>query len=420
MMSNKKHCLRIAVIGAGVRGTSLARMIKSSGIQASIVAVAEPDHEKRRKFSEEFGLSDANGYTGWEELTSDPFSCDAAIIATLDNQHTGPALACLDRSWHILIEKPLADTFEDCQKIVESQKKNKKVVAVCHTLRFMEGYKKVKHLIQNGAIGELIHIEHMEAISNLRFTHNYVRGRWAQEKLNTFLLLHKCSHDIDFINWLYSEPCIRVSSFGSLKYFRSQNAPQGSTRRCTDGCRIADSCPYSAIKIYVNGSLNDWPAREVSSIHTIESHREAISSGPYGICVWRGNNDVVDHQVVMMEFKGGATATCTLTGYSATNGRRIRLQGTGGEILFDEAAGTISGKDFSGDINELINIPAASSYHPEDQDIVNEWLASLLSSASVTVDAAEALRTHAVVFAAEVSRKENRTVEMNEFLQSLE
>lgn len=420
MISDKTKTLKIAVIGAGVRGAGLARKIGTSGLPARIIALAEPDEVKRRSFAEEFMLSEGSAFSGWNELTANLDKCDAAIIATLDNQHADPALACLGRGWHILIEKPLADTFEDCVQIVKMQKVKKKVIAVCHTLRFMQGYRKVKEILESGSIGELIHIEHMEAISNMRFAHNYVRGRWSQEKLNTFLLLHKCSHDIDYINWLLDEPCVRVSSFGSLKYFTSANAPEGSTHRCTDGCKIADTCPYSALKIYVNSPLEDWPARDICSIHTVESHLEAISTGTYGICVWRGENDVVDHQVVMMEFRGGATATCTLTGYSATNGRRVRLQGTRGELLFDEANGTISVKEFSGERNEIINILANTTYHPEDQDIVDEWLASVISSTSVTVDAAEALRTHAVVFAAEVSRRENRTVDMKVFLQSSE
>jgi predicted dehydrogenase len=134
------------------------------------------------------------------------------------------------------------------------------------------------------------------------------------------------------------------------------------------------------------------------------------------VCVWHAGNDVVDHQVVMMEFEGGATATCTLSGYSATNGRRVRLHGTLGEILFDEAAGIISTKRFKGQDETIVQIEAKQSYHPEDQDIVNEWLSSIINSTTVTVDASEALRTHAVVFAAEISRKENRTVEMSELI----
>jgi predicted dehydrogenase len=297
---------------------------------------------------------------------------------------------------------------------VETQKEKKKVVAVCHTLRFMDGFRKVKEIVKSCKIGQLVHIDHMEAIGNLRFVHNYVRGRWARERDNTFLLLHKCSHDIDFISWLFSDACLRVSSFGSLKYFNPENAPEGSAQRCTKGCRIIDRCPYSALRMYVNSPLTGWPARDVCNVHTRDEHLHAVEDGPYGRCVWYAGNDVVDHQVVLMEFEGGATAACTLTGYSATNGRRTKLQGTLGEMLFDEAEGTITIKRFDEDDAEIVRIHQTDSYHPEDQDIVDDWLSSVLFSTSVVVDATEALRTHAVVFAAEISRREGRTVGLSE------
>jgi predicted dehydrogenase len=406
--------LRVAVIGAGMRGTSLARKIVSSASDAVIVAVAEPDMEKRLSFISEFSLNESEAYSSWDELTSNLLNCDAAIIATLDNQHTGPAIASLNRGWHLLIEKPLADSFEDCLLIDKTHKENKVVVAVCHTLRFMEGYKQVKQIIDSGAVGQPVHIEHFEAIGHFRFVHNYVRNRWAQVKNNTFLLLHKCCHDIDYINWLISEPCKCVSSFGSLKYFIPENAPKGSTNRCIENCAVKESCLFNAVRIYCEGSLEDWPARDISKIHTIEAHLEAIKNGPFGLCAWRSGNDVVDHQVVMMGFEDGTTATCTMSGYSATNGRRIRVQGTQGELFFDEAAGSISLKRFSEKESQFIRIETQTSYHPEDQEIIDNWLSSVLGSSVVAVDTTEALRTLAVVFASEMSRTENRTVEMKE------
>jgi predicted dehydrogenase len=414
MSENLNKPLQVAIIGAGVRGTNLARKLSSSEFRSMVVAVAEPDDEKRKSFAKEFNLPDSATFTGWVELSKGLDNCDAAIIATLDNQHTGPAIACLQRGWHILVEKPLADSFEDCLLIVKTQDVKNTIVAVCHTLRFMEGFRKVKQILDSGTIGQIIHIEHLEGIGNFRFAHNYVRGRWAQEKNNTFLLLHKCSHDIDYINWLIKEPCERVSSFGSLKYFTTVNAPDGSTYRCVDNCSVKNACPYSALRIYVDGSLDEWPARDICNVHTREAHIEAIKNGPYGICVWHVNNDVVDHQVVMMEFTGGTTATCTLSGYSATNGRRIRLQGTHGEMLYDEAIGRISIKRFSEQKSEFIKIPVQTTYHPEDKYILDDWISSIVYSTPVAVDSKEALRTHAVVFASEISRKERRIVEMTE------
>jgi predicted dehydrogenase len=414
MTKNTNTPLRVAVIGAGIRGTNLARRLSRSEYGAVIFAVAEPDDEKRRSFAREFKLSEEVIFSGWSDLVQKLDNCDAAIIATLDNQHAGPAVACLKHDWHILLEKPLADTFQDCKLIVKTQEERRKTVAVCHTLRFMDGYRTVKQIVSNGTVGQVVHIDHMEAIGNLRFSHNYVRGRWAREKDNTFLLLHKCSHDIDYINWLFSDQCLRVSSFGSLKYFTPANAPQGSRRRCTDECPLIDTCQYSSTSLYVNSPLNEWPARDICNVHTREEHLEAVKNGPFGRCVWHAGNDVVDHQVVMMEFEGGATATCTLSGYSATNGRRIRIQGTLGEILFDEAEGIITTKKFADNKEAIIKVTPPVSYHPEDQEIVDEWLSSIINSTAVTVDAGEALRTHAVVFAAEISRKENRTVELAE------
>jgi predicted dehydrogenase len=416
MIKNSNKTLRVAVIGAGVRGTSLARHLVSSGLDAMITAVAEPDEEKQISFAEEFSLPADAIFHSWEDLTDKILDCDAAIIATLDNQHAGPAVACLNREWHILMEKPLADTFSDCLNIVRKQEEKGMVVAVCHTLRFMDGFRRIKEILDSGTIGKLINVEHMEGIGHFRFAHNYVRGKWSKEKNNTFLLLHKCSHDIDFINWLFKEPCLRVSSFGSLNYFTPENAPRGSVGRCTEGCRIVESCPYSSLSIYVNGPLEEWPAKDICKVHTREEHLIAVSNGPYGLCVWHAGNDVVDHQVVMMEFEGGATATCTLTGYSSTNGRRIRLQGTLGEMLFEESAGTIKVKLFACQDEEIEKINNPQSYHPEDKDVVSNWVSSIRYSEAVVVDAHEALRTHAVVFAAELSRKEKKTVEMSELL----
>jgi predicted dehydrogenase len=278
----------------------------------------------------------------------------------------------------------------------------------------MEAFRRIKQIVQDGLIGRLIHVEHMEAIGHMRFTHNYVRGRWAKEANNTFLLLHKCSHDIDFVAWLVNEPCSRVSSFGSLGYFKPSQAPKGSGKRCLDGCLILDTCPYSALRLYVDGDLTDR-IQDLGDTSTREDRLEVVRRGPFGACVWQADNDVVDHQVVSMEFASGTTATCTMTGYSATHGRRTRLQGSKGELLFDEALCSVTIRKFSNPKPEIIRIQPPDSYHPEDREIVANWLSAIHDSSNgVMVNAQEATKTHAIVFAAERSRKEKRTIEMSE------
>ena len=214
MIENLNIPIRIAVIGAGVRGTSLARKLSSSEFPTQVVAVAEPDRERRSAVTQEYDLPEDAQFPSWQTFIDSSMVCDAVIIATMDNQHTDPAVACLRRGCHILIEKPLADTFAGCQSIVNTQSEAGLVVSVCHTLRFMDAFRQIKQMIDDGVLGQLIHIEHMEAIGHYRFTHNYVRGRWSREGNNAFLLLHKCCHDLDFLAWLIDNECSRLSSFG--------------------------------------------------------------------------------------------------------------------------------------------------------------------------------------------------------------
>lgn len=419
-MTNSNEPLRIAVIGAGVRGTSLARQLTSSEFPTKVVAVAEPDEVRRNAFARDYALPDNAQFTSWQAFADSSTMCDAVIIATMDNQHTAPAVACLRRGCHLLIEKPLADTFENCLIIEKTQCETNLVVSVCHTLRYMDAFRRIKQIVEDGVLGKLIHIEHMEAIGHIRFTHNYVRGRWSKENNNTFLLLHKCCHDVDFVTWLVDEECARVSSFGSLTYFTPSNAPEGSGKRCLQNCRLYESCPYSALRIYVDADLTGR-LQDLGKVNTREDRLEAIRHGPFGDCVWQAGNDVVDHQVVSMEFAGGTTATCTLSGYSANHGRLSRIQGTKAELLFDEAADTITIRKFSESGPEHIQVQRLDTYHPEDKEIVDNWLAAIFDPLSkrMTVDANEALRSLAVVFAAELSRKEKRTVEMEEFLSKI-
>jgi len=403
--------LRIAVIGAGTRGTALARHAAAQG--AAIAAVAEPDRGRREAFAREFAVPAAGVVASWEALEGRDPGCDAAILATLDHQHAGPAQACLRRGWHLLLEKPMAATLEDCLAIEAAQRRAGVVLSVCHTLRHLDSYRTVQALVAGGELGRVAHIEHMEAIGHRRFAHNYVRGRWAREAGNTFLLLHKCCHDLDLVGWLAAARCRRVASFGGRTWFRPERAPAGSAARCLE-CGLAAGCLHSARRLYLEGDLEAWPARDVAPVHTRAAHLEAVRGGPYGACVWRTDNDVVDHQTVAMEFAGGATATVTLSGFSASNGRRTRIQGDRGELLYDEALGTLELAGFDGSPARRIRCAAPEGYHPEDAGIVRDWLQAIAApgAAHVAVDAREALRGHAVVFAAERARLEGRVVEL--------
>lgn len=401
--------LRLAVIGAGTRGTALA-VHAAVADNVRLVAVAECDQARRTTFARTHNLSADRCFESWEKLAESSLPFDAAIIATRDNAHDAPALAMLARGCHLLIEKPLADTPAAAAAIRDAGHTAGAVIAVCHTLRFMAPFAEIRRRVVAGAVGKVVHIEHMEAIGHIRFTHNYVRGQWADTRTNTSLLIHKCCHDIDYLAWLVDAPCETVASVGSLMFFHAGNRPLDATPTCLD-CPRRQHCLYSALRLYVDTDRTAWPARTISADHGREAHLAVVRAGPWNQCVWQADNNVVDHQAVLLSFVGGATATCTLSGFSTSNGRRLRVQGTEGELFFDEAVSSAWIKRFDAAAPEAIPLPHNTEYHPEDREIVADWLRAIRDpSHAPAVTPAEACRTLALVFAAERSRLERISV----------
>ncbi len=217
----------------------------------------------------------------------------------------------------------------NCQKAKDS------IVGICHVLRYTNYYRQLKKVVDSGVLGRLLSIEHTEKISMDHYTHSYIRGNWRTSKEAAPMLLAKSCHDLDILRWIIGKPCKYISSFGAQTIFVKENAPKGSTLRCTDGCTIESQCHMSALKRYYKNkkSLNHLAIEH----HDDASVLQALKEGPFGRCVWHCDNDSVDHQVVDMAFEDQITASFTL-GFSPYSGRRTRMNGSLGAIEgnFDE------------------------------------------------------------------------------------
>lgn len=98
--------------------------------------------------------------------------------APQDTMHVAPAMAFADLGYHILLEKPMAVSTHDCQRIADAAKRNNVLLAVCHVLRYTPYMRKMIELIRSGAIGEVVNVSHLEPIGSWHFAHSYVRGAW--------------------------------------------------------------------------------------------------------------------------------------------------------------------------------------------------------------------------------------------------
>lgn len=409
------------VLGAGSRGTTYADHLAAHPEQGEVVAVAEPDPYRRAAFAQRHGLPADRVFASWQDALAAPRLADAVTVTTQDSDHVGPALAAAAKGYHVLLEKPIAPTEAETRRLVESVQAAGVLLAVCHVLRYTPHTIALMQLLEAGAIGDVMSIEHLEPVGWWHAAHSFVRGNWRNEEISSPMLLAKSCHDLDWLLAVAGRPCERVSSFGSLGHFTRAHQPAGAADRCLEcPSHIESACPYSARRIYL-GALErgetGWPVNVITDDVSREGVLGALEHGPYGRCVYACDNDVVDHQVVLMEFEGGLTASFTMTAFSTMRGRNTRIFGTHGEITTDSRVITVD--DFRTGERRVIDTDvnadegAAGGHGGGDAGLMTAFTSALRHGdpSLLPSTAEESLRSHLMVFAAERARRSG-TVEV--------
>ncbi len=421
--------MKAIIIGCGDRGRRYAQYSLNHPDEMEIAAIAEPVDAKVQYMKDLHKLQDNQIYSDWREIAEKPRFADFVVISTQDAMHCEPALAFIDKGYNILLEKPMAPVPEECKKITEAAEKKGVKVVVCHVLRFTKFWYKIKEMIDNGDVGEIMSIIHMENVGNLHQSHSFVRGNWSRAEDSAPMILAKSCHDTDLVQWLIGKECKKVQSFGSLTHFNKENKPEGAPHRCTDNCPYYDSCYYNAVWQYCVCTESDSVGRRVVVANkmnpTDEEVMEALRTGPYGRCVYDCDNDVVDHQVVNMEFDGGATVSFTMNAFNK-GGRFMRIFGTKGEIYADMETNKI--EYFSFDTRETTEIQMEqigqhidSGHGGGDTGIVRDCLkyfSNQTPSKSVCSTRVSYL-SHRIAFAAEKSRLSGEVIDLGKYSAEL-
>ena len=414
---------KLILIGGGNRGTAYTNIGKELG-KFELVAVAEPIRERREYLAKLHGIPENMCFESWEPLLALGKIADAAIIATMDRDHYAPAMLAIDKGYDILLEKPVSPIPEECEQIERAAKEKGVTVLVCHVLRYTPFFRALKKLIDDGKVGKVMNIDHIEGVGNVHHSHSFVRGNWGNSQRSSFMLLQKSCHDLDILQWLIGKDCKRVQSFGHLSHFTKENAPEGATERCFDGCPHLDSCVYSAKKNYLerkdDGNWFRGSATKNPELTDDETLMRALEDTQYGKCVYMCDNDVVDHQVVNMEFEDDIIVTFTMSAFNL-GGRKIRIMGTEGELVADTNSPVITYSNLLTRTTEEIPINDAiasdsilAGHGGGDNGIMcalydalcGKAEASQLSNISISV------KNHKIVFAAERSRLEGKIIEI--------
>lgn len=329
----------IAIIGCGSRGLTIYADYAARHPELfKLVAVAEPREEFRRKAAQLAQLSATTVFSDWRELLQGPALAQVAVVATQDRDHVEPAHKAMELGYDVLLEKPMDITPEGCHQLVECARRNQRILIVAHVMRYTPYFQLLKRFVDSGLLGQIATLRHLEPVHFWHQAHSFVRGNWRNSQQSCPMILAKSCHDMDIIQYLLGQRCQRLSSFGHLSHFRPERQPQGACERCWD-CRYADEgCAYSAKRFYLDSyreGNRGWPLDVLTLDVTQQGLEKALKEGPYGRCVYHCDNDVVDHQVVMMEFDNQVTASFTMTAFTDHRWRETEIMGSQGMLVGD-------------------------------------------------------------------------------------
>ena len=417
-----------AICGCGARGLeAYAPYQLTHPEEMKVVAGADVRPERLELLQKRFGVPAGMCFPSDEALLAQPKLADVMIVSTQDRQHVSAALKALDKGYHILLEKPISPDLGQCRALQEKARETGRAVVVCHVLRYTKFYAVLEDLLRRGEIGKIETIDAIEHVAYWHQAHSFVRGNWRNSSETSPMILQKSCHDMDILRWLAGAPCLKVQSFGSLDYFKAENAPQGAAPRCLDGCACKDACPYDAEKIYVTdprtglrGRGKGWPCAVLASDPDEDKIRDALRTGPYGRCVFHCDNNVVDHQTVNLEFANHIHATFTMTAFTQDCHRTIKITGTRGEIQGDMEENVLYLRRF-GQPEEVIDLHqeegAYSGHGGGDFGLMADFCRLMAEGGAQSLTGVDAsVESHVMALAAEASRLDGgRTITLSEF-----
>lgn len=328
------------VIGAGSRGSTYANYAGKYPQSFILKGVSDINDYRKNRMGDRYTVENKYRFGDWTEVFKVPKFADIVIITTPDHLHYAPCMKALEMGYHVLLEKPAAQSEQECINILNQSRKQNRIVAICHVLRYAPYFIELRKLVQSGQIGKLLSIQHLEPIEHIHMSHSYVRGNWRNSKETTPIILSKSCHDLDILRWIVNKPCQSVTAFGELSYFTAKNAPAGSAKRCLD-CKVEKDCVFSAKRLYYDH--RSWTG--VFDLHGSKDEQDEqilnhLKKGNYGRCVFHCDNDQCDHYIMNMKFEDNVTVAFSMEGLTSYGGRFTRIMGTKGDIVGDQTTFT--------------------------------------------------------------------------------
>jgi predicted dehydrogenase len=315
--------LRMAIVGTGSRGSFTWGQEVVKGYSDVVEIVGLCDHNgKRVEAAKKLIGTSAPTYTDFDRMIRET-KPDTVTVTTVDGTHAQYIIRAMELGCNVMSEKPLCTDEQQCQAILDAQKQTGKKITVTFNARHGVKDKKVKALLLEKAIGDVISVDFHEYLDTSHGA-DYFR-RWHRLKANSgTLLVHKASHHFDQANWWLSSTPVSVTAFGELKFYGRNNNFRGTH------CR---ACPHKQqCQFYWDVTKNE---RYVKLYTECESEDGYLRDG----CVFDARTDIYDTMSVLVKYENGVQLNYTANAYLPYEGQAISFNGTKGRIDLNEFSG---------------------------------------------------------------------------------
>lgn len=205
--------VRIGILGFGLR-SSLASTAHAPDRGRRVVAVCDTEERGRADAQARFG-GEVEVVPELDDLLG--LDLDAVLVLTPDHLHADHAVRCLEAGVATFLEKPMATTTDDADRILEAAYRTGTRLYIGHNMRHMPVVTAMRRAIQDGRIGEVkaVWCRHFVSTGG-----DYYFKDWHADRRNTTgLLLQKGAHDIDVIHWLAGGYSTTVAAIGALSVY---------------------------------------------------------------------------------------------------------------------------------------------------------------------------------------------------------
>lgn len=407
----------LALIGAGNRGRGIfGQFALDMPHRATFTAVVEPDPDRRQAFAEQHDIPANHCFADIDTFFAQPKEADAVVIATHESERENPILQAIDTGYHILVEKPLGCSPEEVIRICDAAAAYDGVFIVCHQMRYTASYATIKQLIDTGDYGDIVSIQHSENLSWSHMAHSFVRGYFNNDKLTPMIISKSC-HDMDILRYLVGAPPRRLASFGSLRHFRPENAPEGATDFCLQGCPAHRTCPYHVHKIYFGDDTDPAYLRQMGVVKDKQHLRELLSHNRFGRCVYKCDNNVVDHQVVQIDFANDVTASFSMIGHNYHERRLTKISLTNGELVYNHHSRVLEASTYEPNLRRELFPDLRGTHGGGDRIILDAFVDAVATGQRehLLTPVEMSLDSHLLGFAAEHARLSGTVVDLAQY-----